>query len=259
MTENYHTHTFRCHHASGSEREYIENAVKAGLKTLGFSDHTPYFFKGDYYSTFRMTPRETEEYFLTLGALREEYRDDIKIYIGFETEYYPAHFGKLLRFYEQFPVDYIILGQHYSSNEYDGANAVRPTDDPVVLKEYTDQVIEGMKTGFFTYIAHPDLLNFTGPEDIYDAEAGRLCAEAKKDGIPLEMNLLGMRGDRGYPRRRFFQTAARTGNEVILGLDAHRPEDVSDPVSEKTALGWVKELGLRLIERPALRRIPHAG
>ena len=30
---NYHTHTFRCHHANGTEREYIEQAIeRAGTK-----------------------------------------------------------------------------------------------------------------------------------------------------------------------------------------------------------------------------------
>lgn len=54
MIANYHTHTPRCNHAQGSEQEYVDAALSAGLKILGFSDHTPYFFPGDYYSTFRM-------------------------------------------------------------------------------------------------------------------------------------------------------------------------------------------------------------
>ena len=40
MIANYHTHTWRCHHADGTEREYVENAIAAGIKILGFSDHT---------------------------------------------------------------------------------------------------------------------------------------------------------------------------------------------------------------------------
>ena len=35
MKMNLHTHTPRCHHAIGSEREYIERAIAAGLDTLG--------------------------------------------------------------------------------------------------------------------------------------------------------------------------------------------------------------------------------
>lgn len=41
MIANYHTHTWRCNHAVGTEREYVERAIEGGLKILGFSDHTP--------------------------------------------------------------------------------------------------------------------------------------------------------------------------------------------------------------------------
>ena len=62
MKANYHTHTVRCHHAVGDEREYIENAIDAGMKILGFSDHTPQFFKSGYVSGMRMTPDEAPGY-----------------------------------------------------------------------------------------------------------------------------------------------------------------------------------------------------
>ena len=42
MKHNYHTHTTRCHHAEGSDEDYIIEAIKAGYKTLGFSDHAPW-------------------------------------------------------------------------------------------------------------------------------------------------------------------------------------------------------------------------
>ncbi len=50
MIANYHTHTWRCHHAKGTEREYVERAIEGGLKILGFSDHTPYPLPAGYYS-----------------------------------------------------------------------------------------------------------------------------------------------------------------------------------------------------------------
>ena len=63
---NYHTHTTRCNHASGSEREYIEQAISAGLIELGFSDHSPMVFhKEGYYSGFRMKPWQLEDYVKT--------------------------------------------------------------------------------------------------------------------------------------------------------------------------------------------------
>ncbi len=57
LTTNFHTHTTRCNHAVGEDRQYVEAAIKGGLKVLGFSDHSPYFFSGDYYSTFRRNIR----------------------------------------------------------------------------------------------------------------------------------------------------------------------------------------------------------
>ena len=36
---NYHTHTYRCGHASGKEEDYVLAAIKLGIKRLGFSDH----------------------------------------------------------------------------------------------------------------------------------------------------------------------------------------------------------------------------
>ena len=96
MTANYHTHTPRCRHASGSENEYIEKALSRGLEVLGFSDHTPYLFPGDYYSTFRMFPEQTEDYFTTIERMKKEYAGKITIYSGLEAEYYPKHFSALI-------------------------------------------------------------------------------------------------------------------------------------------------------------------
>ena len=42
MLSNFHTHTVRCKHAIGTERDYTETAVSKGLNILGFSDHGPF-------------------------------------------------------------------------------------------------------------------------------------------------------------------------------------------------------------------------
>lgn len=78
MTANYHTHTPRCHHAVGDEREYIENAIKAGIKLLGFSDHTPQLYENGYISPIRMTPEEAPGYVDRLRTLADEYRGTLK-------------------------------------------------------------------------------------------------------------------------------------------------------------------------------------
>ena len=34
MTDNYHTHTKRCMHASGEDEEYVEAAIRNGLEVI---------------------------------------------------------------------------------------------------------------------------------------------------------------------------------------------------------------------------------
>ena len=97
---------FRCAEPTigvcGSEREYIENAIKAGFCELGFADHAPMPFDDGYISGIRMSLGETEDYVNTLLNLRREYEKDIKIFIGFEAEYYPAVFDRFIDFIGQY-------------------------------------------------------------------------------------------------------------------------------------------------------------
>ena len=79
-------------------QEYVDAALSAGLKILGFSDHTPYFFPGDYYSTFRMHPEELPGYVSTVNALRDRYAGRLEIHVGVEAEYYPKYFDRLVDF-----------------------------------------------------------------------------------------------------------------------------------------------------------------
>ena len=98
MIANYHTHTYRCGHAEGDVGEYAEQAEKAGLRTLGIADHTPYDFfdVGPRNRPMRMMPEELPEYADSVRALAEEYRGRLEIHLGVEAEYYPKYFSRLL-------------------------------------------------------------------------------------------------------------------------------------------------------------------
>lgn len=229
MLRNYHTHTFRNHHAVGTEREYIEAAIDCGLQTLGFSEHAPYQFPDGYVSGYHMFPEDLDDYIRTFVSLKEEYAGQIELLIGYEAEYYPRFFDDLLKRITAYPVDYLLLGQHFTNNEMDGVSVYRPSDDPARLKTYVNQCIEGLQTGLFTYLAHPDLINFTGPDEIYQEEMQRLCLTANELGIPLELNLLGLRQNRTYPTERFFRIAKACGNTIIAGIDAHDPDCFYQP------------------------------
>lgn len=259
MIANYHTHTVRCHHASGSEREYIEQAIARGLRILGFSDHAPMPFPNGYRSSFRMATSELPDYVETLLSLREEYRGSIDIRIGFEAGYYPAVFPDFLALLRPYPIDYLILGQHFLGNEEGEMHYGDPASmtDPARLHRYVDQVTAGMNTGAFTYVAHPDVFVFHGDAAFYQGEAERLCRAAKERGIPLEVNMLGLSNHRFYPCPLFWEVAADVGNDVVLGCDAHDPARVAAPAELEQADAFLDRYGLRphLLQTLPLRGI----
>ena len=255
MQVNYHTHTTRCGHAYGADREYVECAVQAGLAELGFSDHTPYDFGSVKLRDrpMRMKPEELPEYAASVRSLAEEFKDRIRVIPGVEAEYYPTYFSRLLELLRENGIRYMILGQHYLGDEIGEPYSGRETADDTVLSRYVSQCTEALQTGLFTYFAHPDLIRYTGSCETYRREMRRLCRAALDTKTPLEINLLGLAEERHYPNPEFWRLAAEEGNETVLGFDAHLPAQLLNAAVEKKALDMVEKLGLNLVEKPALR------
>ena len=248
MFANYHTHTYRCHHAVREDREYVEAAIASGLKLLGFADHCPWVYPYAYVSDCRMEPRDVEGYFRSLTDLKKEYADDITLYIGFESEYIPELLEAQDRLLADYPVDYMILGQHSVGPEpyypYTGV----PDDSEENLVKYVNSVIEGMETGRYAYLAHPDLFNFTGSPEVYDREFTRLCSYLSEKGHPVEINLLGVRDGRNYTSERFLGIAQKAGCSAIIGIDAHAPSMLCDTASIEKCLSLAEKYDLPVTE-----------
>ena len=249
MFANYHTHTARCGHASGREEDYILRAIEGGIKILGFSDHIPFRFPDGHQSGFRVPVEQGRAYVALLSELREKYREQIEIHIGFEMEYYPLYFQEMLVYSRELGAEYLILGQHFIGNAHpNGRYVAQPSDSVAELAEYVDCVIAGMESGAFRYVAHPDVFRILGDRADYQAESRRLCAAAKKLDIPLEINFLGIRDHRHYPREDFWKIAGEYGCKAIFGFDSHTAEDAYDGASVETAMGILKAYNLELVE-----------
>ncbi|MCC8069299.1 MAG: histidinol-phosphatase [Ruminococcus sp.] len=247
MVANYHTHTKRCQHAYGEDKEYVENAIKGGLKVLGFSDHCPWIYDSNYISGTRMLPSQLDEYFTSMERLKKEYQRDIKIYVGFESEYIPQQMESQDRLFKGYPIDYMILGEHFISPEpstYMGF----PSKDENYLKVYIDTIIEGMETGRYSYVAHPDLCDFVGDIEVYNKHYEKLCRYLKDKNVPIEINLLGYIEHRHYPNENFLKIAQKVGNIAIVGCDAHTPDRLSNVKAQNECKRLAERFGLKVID-----------
>ncbi|MBO6055020.1 MAG: histidinol-phosphatase [Oscillospiraceae bacterium] len=224
LTANYHTHTWRCRHAFGEDREYVEAAIAAGFRILGFSDHMPWWADTPGLDHSRMDFELMEDYFTSLNALKKEYADRIEIHIGFEAEYYEDLMPRQLEELRRYSCEYLILGQHFGGYGKRAHYFGRPFSEPEMLETYVRQITDGIRSGLFLYVAHPDLPFFQGEEPVLRSAYEQILLAAEEKDLPLEINLLGALQNRNYPSELFFRMAKENGNRCIVGLDAHKPE-----------------------------------
>ena len=256
MNYNYHTHTYRCGHATGMPEEYILNAVSLGIKRLGFSEHIPYDFADEYSVRYRLKVSDTEKYFSELYALREKFKAVIDIKAGFEIEYYPDKFERMLSFARKSGAEYLILGQHFMNGIFTGgSHVISGTDSEDNLSAYVTDVITAMKTGVISYIAHPDMFNFLGDNELYKNEMKKICIASKELDVPLEINCQGISDNRIYPAERFWSIAGEVGCPVTIGIDAHSADAMCDRQSIYKAKSVIAKYGLNYIGEPKLRKI----
>lgn len=246
----YHSHTKRCGHASGEDEEYILKAIELGFKDYGVSDHVMWpdhpqpGIRGDY--------SEIEEYITSILALKEKYKNAINIYVAFECEYTDYYKDYYQRLKDDPRVDYLIQGQHAyigEDNEPHWYFSKETSDENLI--HYANDVIEGMKSGLFMYVAHPDLFIYSFKEwkPIHTTISKMICEAAEKYHMPLEINLCKVDWDNGsgnikYPCDQFWEIASKYNIEVYVGGDYH---------SVKHMNTWKYERAYELIEKYNLK------
>ena len=255
MKYNYHTHTVRCHHAKGSDEEFVLAAIEAGFDEIGFADHSPWPYENGFVSRIRMTDNKLAEYCDSIKALKEKYKDKISIKLGLECEYFPKYLPWLKEKIEEHGIDFIILGHHFCVDEpgriYNG-----DIKTPEELYTFCDDITEAMDSGLFMYIAHPDI--FMRGYPVFDEHcrevSRRIIEKAKETNTPLEYNLLGFShsindGKQGYPYPDFWEMIGEIKPPVTIGIDAHSPEAYLDRKLYQKGIDAIKALGLEIEEK----------
>lgn len=237
MLSSYHTHsTFS--DGKNTLEEMVLSAIERGCLEIGFSDHAPMIFDCDWSAE----EGEIERYKEKVLALREKYKDQIKIYLGIEQDYYsvPAQ-----------GYDYIIGSVHfvYKDGEY------IPVDiNAQAVKDYVDRLYGGDVYGYCedyfklvkeiyaktscNIIGHFDLVTkFNERLPMIDINHPRyikavdeaVCELLKSPAI-FEINTGAIsRGYRTtpYPDERTTEIIAKSGKPFVITSDTHNKETVT--------------------------------
>lgn len=249
---NYHTHTRRCGHAIGVEEDYIKEAIEGGFDHIGFSEHIGYADWRD--PTSRMAYADMENYEQEVKRLKEKYKGQINIYLGYESEYYPD----LLDYYKEVRdrVDYMILGAHSLIRDEKTYLHDKAEDEDVL--RMADLVEEGLSTGLFSYLCHPDYYmqaRDTFSDSCQEATI-QMARAAKKYKVPVELNLGGYRKGTqeidgkvqlAYPNTKTFEIMAENKVDIVIGYDAHDPKVLANRQDEIDLKNHFKDLDLNIL------------
>jgi len=237
MRIDLHNHTTRCNHAKGSMRSYVERAIELGINIYGFSEHAPMDFDEQY----RLKFEEMDAYISDVQSLQKEYKDRIKILLGYEVDYLKGHIDKRVI---NSKVDYLIGSVHFldtwgfDNPEFNDEYSKRNIDD--IWQEYFRNIEAMAETGYFDIVGHFDLIkvfNFLPKKDIRSIATPALKA-IKKANMVLELNSAGLRKPckEVYPSQLLLEVAYELDIPITFSSDAHAIGQVGFKYNEVTKL-----------------------
>ena len=222
MRIDLHNHTSRCNHAKGSMESYVNRAIELGIDIYGFSEHAPMNFDKQY----RLSFTEMNDYVHDVKQLKELYKDDIKILLGYEVDYLKGHMDERVLKSE---VDYLIGSVHFldkwgfDNPEFIDEYSKRNIDE--IWQEYFNAIEAMVKTGNFDIVGHFDLIKifkFMPKKDIRHIAKNAFNA-IKQSGMVLELNSAGLRKPckEIYPSASLLEVAYELDIPITFSSDAH--------------------------------------
>jgi histidinol-phosphatase (PHP family) len=229
---DYHMHTPLCGHAIGEPEEYVKQAIKLGLKEIGFSDHAPMVHKP--MPGITMTFDELPQYHEMIEDVRKKYASRISVKIALESDFIAGFESKTKAIIDSYPYDYIIGSVHFIDDWAFDDPATREYwkkhDVNEVYLKYYALLRQSAKTGFFQIIGHCDLPKKFGARPTIDlTDEIRITAKVFKEvGVAVEINTAGLRKPIAemYPALNCLKIYCDAGVPLTFGSDAHDPNDV---------------------------------
>ena len=248
-----HIHSPYCPHGSkDSFEDYINEAIKKGIKEITFTEHLPVpnnFMDEEFLETVAPTVGEIEKYFQELKILKEKYKNKIKINIGVEVDYLEGYeeFTKSLLERYGYLLDDSIISVHfikfkekyYCIDIIDGFeelfNDLGSLDK--LYNIYFETVIKSIKSDLGKYkpkrVGHPSLVrifNKKYPIEYKNYKLLDYLVEAlKENNYEVDFNVAGLRKKfcgEIYPSGYLYRWLKDSNINMVYGSDSHEAKDL---------------------------------
>jgi len=257
---NLHTHSIYSDGKS-QPREIVEEAIRQGMTTVGFSEHSPLPFDNNFSVKSADMPRYVEE----ITQLKEEYKGKIDILCGLEADFVTGISEPFAVTKEKYHLDYLIGGVHLVVDKVpefvnepstsintdeiwfidgpkwevydDGLQRIFGGDIRRAVRRFYEQTNEMIEHEPFDIIAHFDKIKmhnrdryFHEDEPWYRKLALETLDLIRQKGIIMEVNTRGIykkRYNGFYPSPWLMEEACKMGIPTIISADAHHFSEIS--------------------------------
>ena len=249
MIVDYHMHlrgsdSGPASYSADKAEAYVEQARRAGVDEIGFSDHVFKFRQArDLWELAWLRDRGTDDLEEYVGAVAEAKSRGLPVKLGLEVDYFPGIEAELAELLAPYPWDYLLGSVHFVDgfpvDQEPGLVHKLPPGE--AWRRYFVWLRNAARSGLFDVLSHPDLVKLfgvrAGEEETHylhvetaDAiEAAGVCVEVSAAGLHKPVGEL-------YPDRGLLEACHERGVPITLASDAHRPAHVGRDVDRAAAL-----------------------
>ncbi len=255
ILRDLHVHTTYCDGKDTAE-DIVKQAIKIGLKTIGFSGHS----YTDFDQSYCMSIEGTKAYIKEINGLKDKYNCQIEVLCGIEQDYF-ATINKKDFDFSIGSVHYICVDGKYYPIDFRQDNVVAIINqlfDGNALKfveVYFSQVAKVLEKTNADIIGHFDLISkynqilhlFDENSDEYRALWQKAIDALIPYNKPFEINTGAIaRGYRttAYPNYEMLKYIYQKGGKVILSSDSHKKENLTFEFDKYEKIA--KEIGFEL-------------
>jgi len=248
---DYHTHTFRCGHAVGTMRDYVDAAMRAGVTDIGLTDHLWLYFAptAERDSRWAMAEDQFDAHYAEMLEVREEYRGRIDVRVSVEADYVAGHEDELLAILRRYEFDYVLGSVHFMDgwliDDPEQAHRYREERVAEIYRRYFANIRSAIRLGCFDVLAHFDLPKKFGflPEEDLTAVVTETLDLAKAMDVAIEVSTGGLRKPVAeiYPAPSILRAMRSRDIPIVLSSDSHAPEEVAFAFDRSIA--FVREHG----------------
>ena len=240
---NYHGHSNYCD-GVGHMEDYVIEAIKIGVKSMGFSSHAPLPLDCPWAIPIDRLPEYLEE----AQLLKEKYQDQIQLYTGLEVDYIPEIIGPMHQSIASHSLDYNVGSVHFPDGvhfEADGSrqvfvNAIDQIFSGSAQKlvcRYYELIREMLTISKPTILGHMDKIKihnvagklFDENSEWYKMEIKMTLDTLAKSGALLEVNTRGIykkKCKETYPSPYILSQANKREIPIVINSDAHHPREI---------------------------------